>query len=403
MPLGHDHAAHMKRIAIILLLLIVAPAWGKARRIKYDIASKGLNTMVERLIPDVIVPKHGCSPQSSLPAPNTFASYFEVAPFTKDGDVVSKPVVDGFPTGPTEMFPSDGKTAALWGRDGRGLRVVDMDTKKTADVTLSSDGNVAILGGVFIDPQTKLLLVQMVQAGPSLERSPCYHVIFDVNTNQVVDTSKPYEGELYPYAKGRFLWCEFLGGPKVHWHWCDLQLKVMPDNKLTKALTNSQIITWRDRRPYHFEKRRLIGYVGGTNPAQFFLVRWAADFGDVTVTPMTSQCPDEYIFSEYWTISPDGDWAATSAMPLSQAGSSYGEKWEIVFYRLADAYPQGISPPIFGGLAAGAKITGAFVNHSEWGPIYLDEDADHPGAMLVYHLNQGLEILRAQAGKALSK
>lgn len=36
------------------------------------------------------------------------------------------------------------------------------------------------------------------------------------------------------------------------------------------------------------------------------------------------------------------------------------------------------------------------MQHTEWGPCYVEMDPDYPDKLFVYKLNEGLELLRKQ-------
>ena len=40
---------------------------------------------------------------------------------------------------------------------------------------------------------------------------------------------------------------------------------------------------------------------------------------------------------------------------------------------------------------------GAFMQHEEWGPCYVEQDSEYDNKLFVYKLNEGLKILAEQA------
>ena len=43
--------------------------------------------------------------------------------------------------------------------------------------------------------------------------------------------------------------------------------------------------------------------------------------------------------------------------------------------------------------------TGAFMQHTEWGPCYVGQDSDFPDKLFIWELNKGLKILAEEAVK----
>ena len=39
------------------------------------------------------------------------------------------------------------------------------------------------------------------------------------------------------------------------------------------------------------------------------------------------------------------------------------------------------------------ETPGPFINHKEWGPIYIEQDIEQPGKLFVYKLKDGLKLL----------
>jgi len=56
-------------------------------------------------------------------------------------------------------------------------------------------------------------------------------------------------------------------------------------------------------------------------------------------------------------------------------------------------YPQGLSLPLRSGYTK-ADNPGAFMDHEDWGPCYVELDYSVPGKLFVYKLNKGMDILR---------
>ncbi len=64
---------------------------------------------------------------------------------------------------------------------------------------------------------------------------------------------------------------------------------------------------------------------------------------------------------------------------------------QLVFYQVDPKYPQGISPPVFGG-KVGDQVEGCFVDHSKLGMVFLDVQTSH-NAVLVYKMSDMLPLI----------
>jgi hypothetical protein len=66
----------------------------------------------------------------------------------------------------------------------------------------------------------------------------------------------------------------------------------------------------------------------------------------------------------------------------------------IVFYKVDNAFPNGLSTPIYGGITSEGN-KGCFINHDVLGPLYLDIPPS--GDPVIYKLNQIPELLKSAA------
>ena len=68
----------------------------------------------------------------------------------------------------------------------------------------------------------------------------------------------------------------------------------------------------------------------------------------------------------------------------------------LIIYHVNDKYPQGLSLPVMCGFSSEGS-PGAFMQHEEWGPCYVEQDMEYDDKLFVYKLNEGLELLARQA------
>lgn len=91
----------------------------------------------------------------------------------------------------------------------------------------------------------------------------------------------------------------------------------------------------------------------------------------------------------------DGNWMKTT---LKKPREGMFDLPELIIYHLSNIYPQSISMPVYCGFTKDGT-EGAFFKHSQFGPCFVEHDADIPDKLMVYKLNDGLKILADEARK----
>jgi hypothetical protein len=165
------------------------------------------------------------------------------------------------------------------------------------------------------------------------------------------------------------------------------EIVFLPDDNLTKELTNKQFRYRSVKKAFNMENRIIIG-MGIDSLLHPFSVRWKQDKTDIKIEPLIVQCPKPDIFGENWEISPDGNWCINKATRNCNTKNEYEA---IVFYKVDNAFPNGLSTPIYGGLTS-EDNKGCFINHDVLGPLYLDIPPS--GDPVIYKLNQIPELLK---------
>jgi hypothetical protein len=308
------------------------------------------------------------------------------------------PIVPGFPNDGGDELYSDPTNNVLWITSGRGISVLDINSKKTSEKILSGYGNDNLSPGSYlITFDNKVLFVNIghIDALFGGSRPGDNFVLFDYLNNKIDFESKGYDGGMIAISKDKFLLEEYLENEKGEsyskWKITDRNFSKSEENKLTKKLNEMQIcIESIQSKSYSLDKRIMLGWKKVNDTIRDFVVRWKENFEDVTVEPIIVQAPKGYDFGTHYYFSPSGDWVKTTG---SKKVGSPGN--QIIFFHTSDNYPQGLSMGIVGGKTGDAsRDNGAFVNHKEWGPLYVDRDEDNMNLLRVYKLNDAMKAIQ---------
>ena len=185
-------------------------------------------------------------------------------------------------------------------------------------------------------------------------------------------------------------------GKLKKWFLCDLHLENRVENKLTKELTKFQIKQWPYSRTVHTGKRMLLGTSEPLGVLTYFTARWDETYEEVKVEPIILQRYTDLLINDDFQFSADGDWVKSL---LTEKNSVLGLP-RLIIYHAKNIYPQGLSMPILCGYSSDNN-PGAFMQHEEWGPCYVEQDPNYPDKLFVYKLNDGLKLLAEQAKNAL--
>lgn len=358
------------------------------------------------ITPDLLDLPRAILDVTTLRKKDTFAclnhkAEFATASFT-NSEVEVTPIVPGFPSLGLEKFSSD-QESLLWGFRGRGLYSVDLLSKDTGHVVVAHSGNAVVLGAIHAEtPEGKIIVCEVMRMGPSMEKSPHWAVSYKTGEDTVGQKSKLITGSLHPFGSS-LLWKEFFRDKTCTWHFTDHTLNDVSHNNLTKKLSESQVFASWTLHSLNVDSRMLLGYnnkihakvtLGKLDEDTIFSVRWSPDFSDVDIEPVLLQKPEYSTFNIDFCFSPDGKWVRGNVRRISH----YPEKtapWQIVFFHVNEKYPQGLSMPMLGEYSD-PETPGAFVEHSQWGPVYVER---HPRSYMhlrVYRLREGLEKVLKQ-------
>jgi len=383
-------------ISFILVLFFSFSCTGE-KAIQNIYQSKGYeNQMVKRLKPVIIKTNFQILDVESIGIPGCLAttskkSEFALLHIDEAGTITVDPVVPGFPGKLGQNLITDGVHNAIWMTRGRGFYVLDMETKKTGHIIVSNNGNDSISTTYLFDPEKKHFFIKVMPPYPV----QFYYILYDLFENKEVINSKQYNGRLYPYTKGNFLFCEFTGDNNeiVSWKIVDKEFNVIETNNLTDKLTEFQIDVYPRTKAFHMQKRIMFGTSRPMEKLTFYTVVWDEDLEDVKIEPIILQIPKKTKLQELVEFSPDGAWMKSVARSV---GGQFLNPPELVIYHVGDMYPQHLSMPIMCGYTKKGN-DGAFMNHPEWGPCYVELDYEFRNKLFVYKLDDGLKLLAEQA------
>lgn len=390
--------AKRKISLIVLLLLGVIFAIYNEHRDSLVLFSKGQFIMNDHLVPEHIPVSCGVSEIKNLPGQDKFAlinghNEFAIATLMRNGDLKVHTILDNYPNrdlegSELEGLYTDDEGKFYWSIAIRGIFGVNFETKKTFDPLFAFNGNTSLLKTKMIDIKNEIILGEVID----YQLHTVTLVKYDCKNDLLGKPSKAFEGAYYFFRENQLLWCETLESVhKVKWHLCDFDFENLQYNKLTDELTKKQIMAFEYGNPISVRNRIILGSIEIKAQETYYSIRWNREMTEVKIEPLVLQIPPNGWFESLWFFSDDGLWLAATFT------NAQSQERRIVFFSVNDSYPQGLSAPIFGEGTLYEK-DGAFVNHSELGPLYLDRSPKFENALLVYKLNDALKILREKEG-----
>ncbi|MBN2444347.1 MAG: hypothetical protein JXJ04_23495 [Spirochaetales bacterium] len=395
----------MKKIFCLFIVIFTIIACNKISEVEKEkiYKEKGFYDMPNTLKPEILknIPKYyglvEINKRNSVATLNGSGD-FSILTFDKFGNVSLKPIVKGFPPHPGDSIHSDPENDLLWQIRGRGVYILDLETKKTAHVIASSNPNDEITNNHLLNSKKNIFYFGLVNHGI---QEPPYssYTIYDVFNHTKIFESQLISGNLYPITQNELLFIQYYNkGKQKKWYITDLYMNELKENKLTQELTKLQISKWPYSKTIHQERRMMLGTSRLTGTLEYFSIRWDEDFEDVKIEPIIVQRSKGGLLSSAFVFSPAGKWVKTDIEFINTAI----ETPRLLFYAVNDMYPQGLSMPIVCGYT-GEYSPGAFMDHEEWGPCYLEQDIDYPDKIFIYKLNDGLKLLAEQAANAIGQ
>jgi hypothetical protein len=385
-----------KSITIFLFVVFTVLAINKNKLL----LELGFNTMEQKILPEIVQFKDEVANILEVNIPNSLVlvDMGSTCKIIQISDDYELKIVETLPCPFGEEHQSDPTYNVLWAKNGRQFSAYDIVSKKTGTFVASHDGDEAILSMALVEPNKKIFAVEVIHYAFNVALSPTWYVLYDLLNDTAIYKSPIFNGSIAPFAKDTMLFIESIRDSNKNyigqnWQIADFHLNKYPDNELITQLNknkiqirldhsnrislNKQIMIARQRLPLNFN-----------NSLFDCSIRWKPDFTEIKIEPLTIQIPKNYFFSDYMKFSGDGNWLKSTVIPENNLDRS-----EIVFLQTNNAYPQGLSFPIIGGIT-GTHTPGAFVNHTTLGPLYIEKDEKHPTVLLIYKLNDGLEYLK---------
>ncbi len=380
-------------IVVSLILFTSACATRKEERIKSEIHKRIYMNMnnPSRLSPEIVTLEYPVNEVAPLILPNKFAclvgSAFGVAAISEDLKKVSFERARGnFPEIPVGAFGSNEDGTVMWGQEGyRGFLAYHFPSGTTINTV--PDTYAEMVGAVAPKGRSSLVFVCMYY----IRKRKTVYFVYDVanGVKAFDDSENPSSLTLFPVDENSFIGVDGVvlnGVVKFNWgqiSFTERGFHPISENELTRFLSKKNIDMRLLTRSFSFEKGICIGTA---IPGEMqMVIQWKNGFKDIRISPLVIQCPNSLHFGDVWEFSLDGRWlAARPEIPNADV-------CQLLLYHVDEKYPQGISPPIYGGTTP-KNGRGCFVNHSSLGPLYVDVSF-RPPALLVYKMNDVSKML----------
>ncbi|MCP4136455.1 MAG: hypothetical protein GY754_36135 [bacterium] len=354
---------------------------------------KGFIGMEKKLKPEILDYDYSFESLNGLNIKNSIGmasagGKFAILSINKEGIVDHKIIKENFPPHFGQEYFSDSEHNLMWMKRGRGFYALDIESKKSGHTVASGDGNKWIHNAFVADPKNKIFFIEVVGPPPD----PKKFTLYDLINDRDIFTSPDYEGVMYPLTGNLLLYCEFYERTLLRWQIIDFNFKKQKGNKLTKRLNKIQIKVWPYSKSFHFGKRMMLGTADVIGKLTYFSIRWDEKLEDIKIEPIILQLPKRGVMDSNFVFSSDGNWVKAIILPEDEGLFPPS----LVFFHASGIYPQGLSMPIPGGYTR-EDNPGAFFNHEEWGPCYMEHDPDMRGKLFIYKMNDGLELLRDMA------
>jgi hypothetical protein len=322
---------------------------------------------------------------------------FSILTIHNTGRVSVNNIVRHFPPDFGDKIESDPEHNMMWLIHGRGIYILDMESRKTAHVLASNNPNDRVMNTFLLEPEKKLFYVGLANAG--IHDIPFSYALIDFNQKIKTFESPLMRGILYPIGNNLFLYQEYSNaGTTFKWYISGLDINEKKENKLTRKLTKLQIDTWSEAKTIHIGKRMMLGESHRLDKAEFFSVCWDEDFEDAKIELIISQIPDGGLLNNLFSFSFDGNWVKSTI----EFGKIPTDTPRLVIYPVGSIYPQGVGMPIICGITHDSS-PGAFMDHEKWGTCYVEQDRDYDDILFVYKLNEGMKILAEHAKERFSR
>jgi hypothetical protein len=379
----------IKFIVILAVLIISLPSQAGLFK-KYK--EKGNSFMDGQIIPIEVKVKDGLTATASLKYNNKFGCLtggldFALASLDEKLHVTCNVIIENSPGGDyAGVFGADETGKFMWCKSGwREAIIVDTESKKSIRKMASFNGNTFINAYVAVVAKDKFVYTSVKEA-----EGPQTYSVFDFTSDtSVAVIDKLYFSFILMKQEDSCLLVSIGKDKKRTWKNAILKkddILFLPDDGLTDELTDKQLQYNYHQKTYSFIKNILIGKLKVDDLMEPFSIRWNPEKSEIKIEPLLLQCPKPDVFYENWEFSLDGNWCMNKVLQKSSGNRL------IVFYKVDNAFPNGLSTPIYGGLTSEGN-KGCFINHDVLGPLYLDIPPS--GDPVIYKLNQIPELLKS--------
>lgn len=373
---------------ILFFVLLVSC---KEKELNYYELNQGRRIMEQMIEPKIINTKRLSLPLLPLNIKNSFGTIvmigeFAVAEIKNDLSLEINSVVPGFTGEPHWRCGSDPQSNRLWFYRCRGFYSVDIESKDTAHLTVSYNPNDDILRAIVCDTEQPLFLICVVTNTFRSQDLKGKYLLYNAETKEILHTSEKMKATIHNYRPNLHLLQNQKDDLSPDWMMINNTFDNPITNKLTDLLNDKLITTDWPGIPINGKSRRLIGRQFRDKNYIHWSVWWDENFTDVHAEPFTIQVPKNADLNSFFTFSPDGKWLRTCIR------QRYEKEKQLALFHVDSKYPQGISPPVAGGMSD-PFTPHTFVDHEEFGPLYIELDKEQTSIMYVYFLNQVLEKL----------
>lgn len=276
---------------------------------------KGFNSMKKRLKPEIIQTDKSILAITSINMKNTLGALdrngeFCLLTIDNDGIIDINVVLPGHPEKKSFDLYSDSINNNMWVVRGRGLYFIYLETKNTAHVIASNDGNGAIYTVFTAYPKERIMGIVFTNCSGCSTNL----LLYDLPGQKRINELNIGSGRVYPYYDNKILTCfyEKKDGKKTKiWNFYGYFAKGLADlytDKLIEQLTKTQMDSWQKSKTIHLEKQMMLCYTLLNYDLTYFSVRWDKEREDIKIEPIILQTPKNKILEADFVFSQDGNW-----------------------------------------------------------------------------------------------
>lgn len=338
--------------------------------------------------PLILRTRHSFYGLASLTIDNTIGTLdrngdFALISFGQKGIESVRPIKRGLPVNVSFDLDSIPERNILFIRRGMGLYVIDAVTADYSYLNVGLAGNGRIMAVHAFDTEQKLLSVQYHEGAADML------TIFNyLQGRTVMPNEYCFNGTLMPFFPDTLLGM-FTDDGIIEWQYTDLLLEKYWDDALTEQLSEKMFHLDYFARGYHQQQRFMIGFLlkDRTPLVQFGAYAtafWDENRQNIRIETFKVNGSEGFFLSpDSFIVSPCGKYVKAIFSPPHDSGLSP----QLAMLFIDEKYPAGISEMVLLGPTRTSNY-GAFMNHSEWGPCYVEFKTDVRRTLFVYRLEE---------------